>query len=523
MHEVIKQGNIVTNGKGKTLVLRDLANETPSALVARLKFAQAADLTFLGSRNVVYELGYAPTLETEHYRARYARGGLAKAIVDRYPNSTWSGGARIADDDDPKEKGDFEIAISTLFTRLSIWQRLERADKLAGLGHYSILLIGAPGAPNTPLPDNLRPEQISYLQPYAEDRAPIKSYDMNTGSERFGLPEFYTVYLGSDAPRGIGTSAVPTVGSVTVHHTRIFHIAEGLLEDDVFGTPRLESVWNYLDDLLKVVGGGSEAAYKRMDPGMQLDLDKEITLTKENERKLQTQVDEYVHGLRRVLQTRGVDLKLLTTQVQGFGPNADAIISLICGTTGIPQRILLGSERGELASTQDRLNWRDRINERRRGFATPIVRQLVDRFIKHGIIPEPTGDPTIEIEKAAAQPAPRTLRVLMHTAGGAKYVIVWPEVGVIDDETKATIIGRIAAANQAQANAKQPPVMTADEIRHAILDLGPLPDEIKKLYAKMIENALNKPAFGVPPPSPDAKPPGPPNTMPPEDPNAEPT
>lgn len=63
------------------------------------------------------------------------------------------------------------------------------------------------------------------------------------------------------------------------------------------------------------------------------------------------------------------------------------IIALISGTTGIPQRILIGSEAGQLASEQDRANWAERIEERRALYAEPnILEPLVDVFQDVGLL-----------------------------------------------------------------------------------------------------------------------------------------
>jgi hypothetical protein len=74
------------------------------------------------------------------------------------------------------------------------------------------------------------------------------------------------------------------------------------------------------------------------------------------------------------------------------------IISLIAAARGIPQRILIGSERGELASSQDMRNWSNVVMSRRTKFAEPyIVRPFANRLIKWGALPRPkTGKYSIE-------------------------------------------------------------------------------------------------------------------------------
>ncbi len=65
------------------------------------------------------------------------------------------------------------------------------------------------------------------------------------------------------------------------------------------------------------------------------------------------------------------------------------IIQLISATTGIPTRILLGSERGELASSQDERNWLSYIASRQTNFAGPVIlRPFIDRLIEYGALPK---------------------------------------------------------------------------------------------------------------------------------------
>jgi hypothetical protein len=53
-------------------------------------------------------------------------------------------------------------------------------------------------------------------------------------------------------------------------------------------------------------------------------------------------------------------------------------------------RLLTGSERGELASSMDRDNWLDYIDERRQWFAEPmLVKPFIDKMILCGVLPQP--------------------------------------------------------------------------------------------------------------------------------------
>lgn len=426
-------------GTARAKVTPEALRAAQSILVERMQFAGTAGLSYqdaatgLFKRDLYATLGYAKKLATKDYRDRYERGGIAERIVEAAPRGTWGGGVDVQETPDPDVITPFEQALYDLDDRLGIWSRFMRADILSGLGTYGVLLLGGPGKLDEPL-TKLDDAGLLYLTPLGEDRAKILTFVTDTSDPRFGKPEFYTCTLLAN-----GTSA-------KVHYSRILHVAEGLLEDDLYGRPRLRAVWNYMDDLQKLVGGQAEALWRRMDPGLQVDIDPEIEIDATEEGKLNDMVDEYVHGLRRVLQTRGARVQPLSASVTSAMPAIDGVLDLIGGTTGIPKRILVGSERGELASTQDRGNWAERISERRREFAEPLVRTFVKRLIELGALPE-----------------------------SKEFEVVWTESEKVSEAERASIAAAMASANTGQVAAEGMLILTSDEIRDRVYGLEPLP------------------------------------------------
>ncbi len=184
--------------------------------------------------------------------------------------------------------------------------------------------------------------------------------------------------------------------SKPVHWTRVIHVpAEGFLDDAVFGPPALKGVYNYFQDLYKVVGGGAETSWLAGYPGMHLDMDKDMSWSSPGEQEAQVaamkeKAEAYKHQLTRWLQTRGVEVKMLQGKAVEFSSNGEFLLKLIAGTRGIPQRILTGSEAGVLASTQDRQNWEDIVSDCRTSYAHPIIlRPFIERLIAYGYMPEP--------------------------------------------------------------------------------------------------------------------------------------
>lgn len=403
-----------------------------SVLVSRAKLMGGGD-TYDGKRNVDTALGRKKALTAGDYRRRMRRNPIARRVVTTYPNATWRGIGELVENEDPNVVTPFEEAFFELSDRLHLWAKFKQADTLARMGRFAIILIGAPGKPEEELPKNLTLQDIYFLKCYSEEDVTIPKLDTDAASIRYGRPIEYTVKRAADGP--IKES------QKTVHWTRVIHVAEGLLEDEVYGAPALECAWDDLDDLDKVKGGGSEAFWLRAHQGYQFDLAPEVSLDKPGEEALADEVDEFLHGMRRAIRTKGVKATTLGSDVADFSSNADKILDLISAGSEIPKRLLLGSERGELASTQDRDNWNERVNDRRTEYAEPyVVRQLVDRLIEHGVLPEP-----------------------------AEYSVRWPK-HELSDTDRASLASKMADVNQKQGET----VITIDEIRDHALGYPPL-------------------------------------------------
>lgn len=381
-----------------------------SALISRARLAGAIGQQFSGDRDIYKALGYTTRLRYADYYGRYQRQDIAGRVVDAPPGATWATPPTLQEDENEETQTPFEKAFSELAERLSLWHYLDRVDRVAGIGRYGVLLIGvADGNLDQPVSKKIKPEDIIFLSPYAEGNAKITSYITDHRNPRFGMPEFYELTLNQE----------PQIKSTTsrVHYSRVLHVAEGLLEDEVFGQPRLERVYNLLDDLQKVCGGSAEMFWQNAFRGFQADMDKEMELDPDDEKQLSDEIDEYTHGLRRWIRTRGLKINPLGGEVADPRGPFEVLISLISGATGIPQRILLGSERGQLASNTDERNWARRIEERQRKYAEPsILRPLIYRFQEWGVLPE------------------------------AKFEVKWPDLMTPGDQGRADVAAKIGRA-----------------------------------------------------------------------------
>jgi hypothetical protein len=107
---------------------------------------------------------------------------------------------------------------------------------------------------------------------------------------------------------------------------------------------------------------------------------------------MRDQMENYMNGLQRFLALTGMSAKTLSPTVVDPTAQITNQINAICIKLGVPNRIFMGSERGELASSQDAGAWDVRLQERRKNYITPrIIIPFIDRLIAVGVLPEPEG------------------------------------------------------------------------------------------------------------------------------------
>ena len=332
-----------------------------------------------GQRDIYRALGYPKLLSFSDYYSRYTRQDIAAAIIDRPTTATWKGLFKINSSD---ETVDITEKYKELNKQYSLKDCFLRADKLAGLGEYAIIYLGFSDVTTSevaqlPISSSV---SLAYVKPFSQANAEIHSYVTDPTNERYGKPLLYKIKLQSEAS---------TEYDFLVHYSRCIHITQDLLEDDVLGTPRLQKVYNRLLDIEKLVGGSAEMFWRGARPGMQSKVDKDYTVPPDIENKLQTQLQEYENDLRRLFTVEGIELKELQTQVSDPSKHVDIQIQMISAETGIPKRILVGSERGELSSSQDKSEWLELIQSRREEFAeVKIINPFINLLQEVKILPD---------------------------------------------------------------------------------------------------------------------------------------
>lgn len=394
----------------KTILKNMLHNS--SALLSRAQFARTAGIQYKGNRDLYDTLGYKHDIVFEDYRTRYDRQDIARAIISKPPATTWRRNPIITEPGKPDSSWVKEWDM--MEKRLKIYRSMQRADRLSGIGEFGVIFLGFRDGLKTQLIEPALkmsgPKDLLYLSVFDQGSVDIRNYVSDTTNPRFGLPETYT--LNMVTPSGDSRSHV-------VHWSRIIHIAEGVDDTETIGTPRLLPVFNRLFDVEKIVGGSSESYWRLAQKAMHINVDSGedgATIVVDQE-SLEDEAEKFIHDYKNWMFTENTTVKMLDVTPADPEKAFKVVIQLISAVIDMPFRILIGSERGELASNTDQETWFGRIRERQIQYAEPeILRAFIDRLM------------------------------MLTVLSPAEYEVKWPDLFEVDDKTKAEV-----AKNYAQA------------------------------------------------------------------------
>lgn len=332
-----------------------------------------------------------------------------------------------------------------------VWEYLKRADILSGIGSFGVILLGFDdGQPlNTPIAmlaeedndeesdswdttEESSTEGISetdekvttnaqgsidsqydgsvfgtdkvpklkegtkrkliFMRPFDETLVQVTRLETDVSSPRHNQPIMYRLTL-IDPDFAKEHSISMNIACPEVHWTRILHIADNLTNSECFGVPRQQPVYRHLRNLYKLYGGAPEMYWRGAMNGVSWEthpqLGGEVIVDKAG---MRDEIENFRNGLQRDAITTGFTAKSIAPNVADATPFIDNQITAICIKIGCPQRIFMGSERGELASSQDDSSWNDRLKHRQEMYVTPrIIIPFIDRMISTGVLPKPSG------------------------------------------------------------------------------------------------------------------------------------
>lgn len=370
-----------------------------ASLVSRSALQSALGQSFNGRRDLYEVLGWKKELTFPDYLMMYERNGIAARVVDLKADESWREFFTLHDGktaEDYQDDTPFLEEWGELVENFDLPSVLHELDTALGISRFAVIVVGITGDEGSdygkPLEPNKEGRVISWLRVLDEGMVQMSEPDSNPFSKRYGLPTIYRCQFEQENQGG--GQAVP------VHYTRVMHFKQGRGRSSTYGIPGLKKSFNYLQDLDKVVGSSSEAFWQHIRRAIALVAREGFTMPESGTPEytgLQDQVERWEHQMSLVLKLRNMDVQDLSAQAVDGNGQRTLLIAQIAGSEGIPQRILDGSERGELASSQDVVNLGNSIAARQKKTCSPWVKQVVRYMYMNKFISPPTsGKFTIE-------------------------------------------------------------------------------------------------------------------------------
>lgn len=355
----------------------------------------------------------------------------------------------------------------------AIWEYVYRLDEQSGIGHYGVLYVGIDDGKDPSEPAELKPggkarHRLTQLLVFPESQALVTRVETDRNSPRFGMPTEYQLQIENlDEDHGGGARIADTVN---VHWSRVLHAAEQRRTNNIYAVPRMRPHLNDLLDLRKITGAASEGYWRAAFAALALSTHPQLGGDVQvDPGELRRQMENLWHSLDRGLLLTGMSASTLAPQLIDPTPYVNGKIELICITGGWPVRIFKGSERGELASSQDEIAHKGRVKRRRIQYLTPrIIKRLIKRLVLLGVLPQPKSlfvEWPDELDLAAAEKkaAILNLRTQAYAAYAAGVATMIPEMDYMtkfDDMTEEDAVAILEAAeakaieDEAEAAAK---------------------------------------------------------------------
>jgi len=412
-------------------------------------------------RDLDKECGYPiGELSPELYWMMYEKVGIASRVVGVYPSECWSIFPVIYENEDV-DVTPFEEKLQDLVTQHNIWSFLERIDEMSGISRFGGLFLGmadgaephvpapgwgddytlgmdavaqipqpgivsptwtpAPGVgqdgradPNKAAGDN----ELLFIRAFDESNIRVNRFETDFRNPRYGQPVEYLINITNpllpSSDQGPATANLKN--QIRVHWSRVLHVTDNRKSSEVFGLPRMRPVLAEIMDIRKIRGGSAEMFWRGAFPGYSFETNPSLGIeTSLDKDSIREEFENYADGLQRYMAFEGITAKSLAPQIADPQKHLEEQYRSIAATLGVPLRILMGSEAGHLASTQDLGTWYRRVQKRQKYYIEPyIIRPFIVRMILMGVLPMPKK-------------------------GLHGFTVTWPDLNVMSPKDKADI------------------------------------------------------------------------------------
>jgi hypothetical protein len=345
--------------------------------------------------NHAADFGYPADVDFPTAYHAYARYPLAAAAVDKTIGKTWEDNPFLQEyQRDGTESGDqgetrLEADIRQRFADLRVWQHMAEADRRSLVGRYSglILRLADNKRFNEPV-DRVSGGLLGLVEviPAWEGQLTVSTWDTDERSATYGQPTMFQF-----AESAVGDQAQPR--TFQIHPDRvIIWSADGTLN----GRSAIEPGYNALLDMEKIRGGGGEGFWKNAKSGLSLQIEKDAKIddmaramgvgVEDVVDKIEEQVKDFNAGFDASMLLQGITATPMQVNLPSPEHFFAVALQSFAATFSVPLKILVGSQTGERASTEDSAEWAKVNMSRRTNRVIPAIMMLVQRLERFGIL-----------------------------------------------------------------------------------------------------------------------------------------
>lgn len=357
--------------------------------------------SFPGMKHNHYaDFGFPTQVDFNLVHDFYTRNSLAKAAVDKTIRKTWQDPPwllelpRDGSEGTVKEETSLEKAIRQHFTKIRFWTKVMEADKRSMVGRYSAVILRV--ADGKKLDQPLKSvknglDALIDIIPVWENQIRVSKYDEDMNSLSYGDPLMFEYDEANVSNKG--TSNPGLARKVAIHPSRVvIWSADGTMDGD----SAIKAGLNDLFTIEKILGAGGEGFWKNAKQAPILEMDKEADIIKmakamgieptEIADVMNNQVGDWQRGFDELLMIQGMTARLPKVELpdpEHFFMNA---LQSFAASFDIPLKVLVGTQTGERAATEDASQWNQTCNFRRQNTVIPNILLIVQRLEQCGIV-----------------------------------------------------------------------------------------------------------------------------------------
>lgn len=366
-------------------------------LITRTFEPYLKSMLFSGAKHNHYkDFGFPEIVEFPLLYGLYERNSLAKAAVDKTTRKTWQDPPwllekpRDGSEGATKKETRIEKAIRQHFTQIRFWTKVMEADRRSQVGRFAAVILRV--ADGLPTSDPLGTvsnglEGLVDIIPAWEGQLRINEWDIDPMSMTYGDPLMFEY---NEGEIGFGSSVAAQQGRsrrLTIHPSRlIIWSPDGTMDGD----SALKAGVNDLLTIEKIVGAGGEGFWKNAKQAPILEMDKEADIQKMAKAMgvpvdkiaevMNEQAAAWQEGFDELLMLQGMTAKLpkiVLPDPEHFYMNA---LQSFAASFDIPLKVLVGTQTGERASSEDASQWNQTCNFRRKNTVIPNILQIVRKL-----------------------------------------------------------------------------------------------------------------------------------------------